>query len=198
MKKIILLLAIGVCLSLCLSAQDKTVFGSSDIEVIGGFGAPILQFAAINGNTVAAVGGGGGVVLNNFFIGGFGTGTSSSNVLKDSERYDLDLGYGGIWLGYSFIDDRIVHPYISLQAAIGGVDIEDVGGEQEELSSETVGVLIPEVGIEVNITQWMRLIGTFGYRWISDLDNTLGVDAADFRSPSFGITFRFGYWGGYE
>ncbi|MEM0995372.1 MAG: hypothetical protein AAF847_05095 [Bacteroidota bacterium] len=198
MKEIILTLIV-FCLSIfTLSAQDKTVFGEADIEVVGGFGGPILQFSSIRGNTTASVGGGGGVVLNNLFIGGFGIGTSAENVMVNTEQYELGLGYGGLWLGYSFIDDKIVHPYLSLQAAIGGVDVDEIGADDKNLSSETVGVLLPEVGIEINITQWMRFVGTFGYRWISNLDNNLGVNAEDFRSTSFGITFRFGYWGGYE
>lgn len=198
MKKITLLFIGFCCFAGTIFAQDKTVFGEADIEVVGGFGSPILQFSSIKDKTVAAVGGGGGVVINNFFVGGFGIGTGADNVLINEERYDVDLGYGGLWLGYSFLDDRVAHPYVSLQAAIGGVEVYETSRDFDPLSENTVGVLVPEVGVEINLTQWMRLVGTVGYRWVSPFDSAIDLESNDLSNVNFGITFRFGYWGGYE
>ena len=175
-------------------AQDETLLGSSNIESIGGFGGPIFQVASINGSTTAVFGCGGGVVLNDFFIGGFGAGTELENTSIQSENYDLSLGYGGLWLGYSFADSRLLHPYASLQAAIGGVEVYAAGADNP-ISEETVGVLIPEAGLELNVADWFKVVGTVGYRWMSELDDETIIETEEFRNVSFGLTLRFGYFG---
>lgn len=184
-----------LCLSVFAQAQDKTLFGATNLEAVGGFGGPIFQAASINGSTTSIFGGGGGIVLNDFFIGGFGAGTGLDNTSIQSENYDISLGYGGLWLGYSFMDSKILHPYISLQAAVGGVEINPAGVEDFPVSEETVGVILPEVGLELNVADWLKVVGTVGYRWMSELDDTTIIEADEFRNISFGLTLRFGFFG---
>jgi hypothetical protein len=177
-------------------AQDRTLLNESKIESIGGFGGPIIQVSQIGDGAVASFGGGGGVVLNDFFIGGFGSGLGIERWQSDFEEYDVDLGYGGLWLGYSFLDDRAVHPYVSLQAAVGALDIGRDDFIDTTIDEFTVGVLLPEIGAEVNLTSWFKLSATIGYRWVSDFDRTDIIAPEDIRSAYLGINLRFGYFGG--
>lgn len=175
-------------------AQDQTLLNRINIQSVGGFGGPILQVTQIGDQSAPTFGGGGGIVINNFFIGGFGGGTGTENWFANNEEYDIDIGYGGLWLGYSFLDDKLVHPYVSLQAAIGGLEIGRFGTDNE-LSEEMIGLVSPELGAEINLTDWFKFSTTIGYRWVNDFDKNDIIASEDIRNFYLGFNFRFGYFG---
>jgi hypothetical protein len=54
-------------------------------------------------------------------------------------------------------------------------------------------VLTPEVGLEFNVTKWMRVSGTVGYRWLSEFDNRK-LSNNDYSGVIGNISFRFGFF----
>ncbi|MEM1328550.1 MAG: hypothetical protein AAGI23_21520 [Bacteroidota bacterium] len=193
--------AIGTCilsflLTIGLFAQDRTLFNENDNLNVGGFGGPIFQISNIGDQTVAAVAGGGGVTLNDFFIGAFGGGVGVERWSSGLVDYDVDLGYGGLWLGYSLLDDKLVHPYVSLQAAVGNLDIGNHDLIDITVEEFTVGIVQPEIGAEINLTEWFKLSTTIGYRWINNFDQTDIITSEDIRSFYLGFSLRFGSFGG--
>lgn len=178
--------------------QDETLLNLSDNISVGGFGGPMFGIGSINGNSAISGGGGGGIVLNDFFIGGFGGGASVDGIdigEVSIDNYDVSMGYGGLWLGYSFLDNKVVHPYASLKLAAGGTEASHSNLETM-VDEQSFWLIEPEAGIEVNITSWMKLCLTAGYRGVSGIDEDALLNNSDFSGFTGGLTARFGFFGG--
>jgi len=187
MKKLLLSFVL-ITLFFSAQAQEETLF--DNINVNGGFGGPILEIGLGDGISTA-VGGGGGLLIGDIFIGGYGMGNTQDNHFSvDGNTERLDLGHGGLWLGYYAPSDKVVHFYGSTRLGWGEIDAaEDNGPNNLE---DNVFVLTPEAGIEVNITSWFRVAGTLGYRFVTGTESNTFYDGSDFSGTFAGLTFRFG------
>jgi len=175
-----------VAMSTITYGQTETLI-SNDIDY-GGFGGPIMEFSQINGTTVADVGGGGGLVINNFFVGGYGLGNDAASVTFEDELYDIDFGHGGFWFGLSTPQHKLIHAYASFRVGWGEVELKKNGDREYE---DNLLALAPELGVEVNITDWFRLGFTGGYRSVSGVDNLPVLDNSDFTGMYGALTFRY-------
>ena len=186
-----------ICLfvNLGLQAQDKTQTLFSDENSYGGFGGPLVVFSNINGTVVGDVGGGGAFTVNNFFVGGYGLGNEGAQVTVEDEVFDIDFSHGGFWLGYAFKEHKLLHLYSSFRVGWGGVDFEQ---NSEKFFSDNLLALSPELGVELNVTNWFKLGLTAGYRAVSGIDNLPVLDNSDFTSMYGALTFRFGGFGDYH
>ncbi|MCB9082138.1 MAG: hypothetical protein H6555_10550 [Lewinellaceae bacterium] len=187
MRKISGILAILMIFAQFLQGQEETLF--SDLDVTGAFGAPIVEFSSINGQSGTTAGGGGALTLENLFLGGYGIGANFANFQLDNNTYDLRLKHSGFWLGYVTSPGKLVHFYSSARIGWGKAELR---GDGPAADSDRIFALTPEAGIEVNITTWMKIGLTGGYRWINGITQLPGLENADFSSPIAGITFRFG------
>lgn len=185
---------IASCLSLTLCAQHETIF--DDLDVIGGFGGPILEIGSINDEIGADVGGGGALILNNFFVGGYGMGTDYPDFTIDEGEfegdYNLKFGHGGLWLGYNHRPYKLAHLFFSTKIGWGKARMR--GGNDMEFK-DRVFVLLPELGIEFNVTDFFKIGLTGGYRWTNGISQLPGLDNQSFSSPVGIINFRFGGFG---
>ncbi len=193
--KTLLLTAFLSISTLSLMAQQETLFNKA--RVIGAFGAPIVEYGKINDDTRASIGIGGGIVIDEFFIGGYGLGSADFESWIDNDNPVLELGHGGLWLGYSHKPYNLAHLYSSLKIGWGAVDIAlddpdfDIFDEHDW---DGIFVLTPEIGLEINVTRWFHIAATAGYRWIDGVDSP-DFTNNDFRGPVGGVTFRFGWFG---
>jgi len=178
-----------------LLAQEKTQTLFSDENSYGGFGGPIIEFSSINGRTVGDVGGGGGFVVNSFFLGGYGLGNDASHVQIDDQIYDIHFGHGGFWLGYAIKQSKLTHLYTSFRIGWGETELKQ---NDEKFFQDNHLVLAPEIGLEINITNWFKVVGSAGYRSVSGLDNLPSLTNDDFSGVYGAITFRFGGFGDYH
>jgi len=173
---------------------EQTLFNHARIR--GGFGGPMFSWSQVNNQTGYGAGGGGGVVIDQFFVGLFGMGeTFDTPVVGENQ---LVLGYGGLWMGYSFPTHKMIHLYTSLKLAGGGATVtnfEDDWNYDEDLHDITF-VAIPEAGVELNVTRWMRIGGTVGYRFVQGFDGWGSYGKNDLNALTYGLTFRFGWFGG--
>ncbi len=192
--KMLLILA-GLFLSFQAGAQQETLFGNIDDDDIGAFGSPILEIGAINGQTSGYVGGGGALVIRGFFLGGYGIGTSFANAEIAGTLYDIKLKHGGLWLGYAPVQYKVVHPYTSLRIGWGKSQL--LRGKDADFSERNF-VLTPELGLEANLFDFLKIAFTGGYRWVNGVDNLPGLDNEDFSNFLGTITFRIGGFGGYD
>ncbi|MCB9277928.1 MAG: hypothetical protein H6562_03395 [Lewinellaceae bacterium] len=55
--------------------------------------------------------------------------------------------------------------------------------------------MTPELGVDINVTSFLKISLTGGYRWVNGVTQLPGLDNADFSSPIGGITFRIGGFG---
>lgn len=196
MKQLILWGA--MLLPFSMFAQDETLFKNA--EVIGGFGGPIVEFSQINGEVGTDVGGGGALILNNFFIGGYGMGTTFPEIKVENKNYTIDFGHGGFWLGYAHRSPKLVHLYGSARLGWGGIQLKEDPDQDDEFAKydDAIFVLTPELGVELNVTQFFKIAATGGYRWVADVDGLPGeLDSSSFSSPVGTLTFRFGGFGNY-
>ena len=57
-------------------------------------------------------------------------------------------------------------------------------------------VLVPEAGLELNVTRWFRMTGSIGYRFVDGFDGAGQVGKKDLNAPIFALGMRFGWFGG--
>jgi hypothetical protein len=181
-----------------VSAQDQALF--DNVDVVGGFGGPIFEFGQVVNETGGAAGGGGGVVINNFFLGGFGMGVADfSDVEVDGKPYEVGMGFGGIWMGYTPFSSKVIHPYTSLRLGWGGASLYPQDSEPDNYPETGIFVVTPELGLEVNIFQWFRIGLTGGYRMVNGANELPGISDSDLSSFTGGLTLRFGWFNnGYD
>lgn len=197
MKKLMsVLFVLGFVASSVFAQQGRTLLnstGNKENISIGAFGGPILMGSTLNNDFSFGVGGGGGLVINDFYIGVFGVGESVDNSLMQvtNTQHDIDLNYGGLWLGYSFLDEFLLHPYVSLRSGFGSLEVYDAGSTETTLMRSSMVVIMPEAGIELNATDWLKISATVGYRWLSDFDG-LQLPTNNYSGLTANLTFRVG------
>lgn len=178
-----------------VSAQQETLF--EDLNVIGGFGGPILEIGSIHGEVGADVGGGGAIILDRLFIGGYGMGTDFAEFrIPDGENaglYNIRFKHGGLWFGYVWRQEKLLHLYSSAKIGWGKSQLRE--GKDTAFSDRNF-VLTPELGIELNLTDFFKVAITGGYRWVNGVTNLPNLDNNDFSSAIGVLTFRFGGFGG--
>lgn len=194
MKKCLLQIILGLSLSVASYGQTQTLFSGN--QSYGGFGGPLLEISKVNGQTVADVGGGGALIINDFFVGGYGLGTEDATVfdLEEEEDYDIDFGHGGFWFGYALNQHKLVHLYTSFRIGWGGVELLQ---NDDKKYSDNVFVMAPELGVEINVTDWFKLGLSGGYRYVDGINSLPVLSNEDFTGMYGAITFRFGGFGDY-
>jgi len=189
MKRI---LPVLVCLMAIfqLHAQE-TLF--NNLDVTGAFGSVIIETGSINGEVGADVGGGGALVMSPVFLGGYGMGTTypvhTITEGPNAGEYDVKFGHGGLWLGFVPKSDKLIHFYGSAKVGWGKARLRQ---DKENLFTDRVFVMTPELGLEVNLTEWLKMSFTAGYRWVNGVTRLEELNNDDFSSPLGTITFRMG------
>ena len=109
MKKLFFLLFIG--LNTLAHGQRPEVLIGNDYENISGFGGVFVTAIPLGSKMAVYTGGGGAVLLDNaFYVGGYGMGLSDDRtVTVDGARYAVDMGHGGILMGFNFRPEKIFH-----------------------------------------------------------------------------------------
>lgn len=167
-----------VLLSLSVDAQEPKTLVSGDVSVTG-FGGPLLDFASFNGNTELWNGGAGAALFNGqFYLGGFGSGLATNpefsfiDIDSNTVIADVEAGFGGVWLGWIPLYDRVVHPYVDVMTGWGGYSFGPDNEQQTDLEyyNDNVFVVLPRIGLEVNVLSWVRLNASVGYKWVNGLE----------------------------
>jgi len=178
-----------------LEAQDRTQTLFSDENSYGGFGGPIIEFSNINGTVVGDLGWGGAFSVNNFFLGGYKLGNDGAQTMIADERYDIHFGHGGFWMGYAFSESKLIHVYSSLRVGWGDAELKQ---NDDKFFDDNLLALSPELGLELNVTNWLRVGFTAGYRAVSGIDDLPNLSNDNFTSMYGALTFRFGGFGDYH
>lgn len=192
MKRLILIFC-SALFTLQLSAQHESLFGRA--RVVGAFGAPIVETGFRN-DLATAAGGGGGLVINNVFIGAYGMGSLNfKQLFETGDVENLDMGHGGLWVGFTLSPHSVIHLYGSGRIGWGAVNISlrDNFLRYDEL--DKIFVATPEIGLEMNITRWLRVAGTIGYRYVDGVSEDRGYSNDDFNGTIGALTVRLGWFG---
>ncbi|MCU0648695.1 MAG: hypothetical protein MUF00_11910 [Gemmatimonadaceae bacterium] len=200
----LLLAACGVvAYASALHAQDQTLVRGN--TSFGGFGGPTVAVGSILGETGVFVGGRGAFLIGRrFAIGGAGVGLSSEVPVAralSSRRYDLEFGYGGVTLEAITQPSKLVH--VTGLVLIGGgaanarVRDRDRIGFQPPIGfpdddPDVVTVIEPELAIELNVTNWMRIALGGSYRFVSGTDADYLFTNSGLSGGTGKLTFKFG------
>jgi hypothetical protein len=175
------------------SSEPETII--SDSAIINGFGGPLLMLSSIHNNFALIMGGGGGVSINDFFVGGFGFGQTSQIKAWDSNVIErkLSMSGGGLWLGYSFMAKKKLHPSIDVIAGWGSINFYRLGS-YSSVDEDNIGMgfLIPHINLELNVTQYLRVTIGAEYRsvFLTKVDEEM--TNSDFNSFGCVIGVKFG------
>lgn len=172
--------------------RQQTLLSHSRLR--GGFGGPIFSWHNTKGQLGYGAGGGGGVTFDQGFFGFFGMGETFDNPLVGKKH--LSLGYGGVWLGANIPSGKLLHLYASAKVGWGSVGVAYYDDwEFDDNWDDLVFVAVPEAGLELNITRWMRLSGSIGYRFVNGFDGWENYGKKDLNAVNYSLTVRFGKFG---
>ena len=108
-------------------------------------------------------------------------------------EHELDMGYGGLWLGYIYRPTKVVHLNFSLPIGGGSASFDRVGDGFSADITDAIFVINPNLGMELNLTKWMKFTANAGYMLAMGLDNDyIASDALN--SPNLTLGFKFGYF----
>ncbi|OJJ16121.1 hypothetical protein BKI52_35735 [marine bacterium AO1-C] len=204
MKRFFYSFLLIICFGASSMAQDAptTLFGNLNNVKITGFGGPIVGFGVLDGTATVFSGGGGAVMFNNFFFGGYGSRVAISNVSRtiNGIDYRLKTQYGGIWTGYDIQANRLIHFTSSVKLGWGRLRFYEEGRSffDNALSNfhEQFFMITPELGVEINITRFMKIALTGGYN--AAFYNAVQTDngsSINLNGQYGSITFKFGWFG---
>ncbi len=168
---------------------------------VGGYGGLDVAYSRMFNRDGAVVGVQGALVLDHHLslgLAGYGW-TNAPQGPNDAEgqAQSYDTGYGGVTIRYSFyMDDLPV--YLTAGALIGGGAItltrDDLGEfeDRDENPRDDVFALVqPDLTLNANLTSWMRLGVTAGYRLTAGVGRS-GFAESDVNGWLLGGQVQFG------
>jgi hypothetical protein len=178
--------------------KDETIF--SDVDRIGAWGGPIFEYTNLDKDVETTGGGGGALVLNDFFLGGYGMGKAEYSTTFDAEnkRDKVNFKHGGFWIGYVPMQSKVVHPYASVRLGWGKARFNSTDLTTNERLNElkdNIFVTTPELGLELNVFSFFRVVATASYRWVNGVDDLPTYTDKDLSSFGASLTLRFGGFG---
>jgi len=156
-----------------------------------GFGGPRYDIITTKANgKVHFVGGGGAGRVGNYYIGGFGLGMipEASEIPSDPILGDLELGFGGLFIGYSPLESGFVHGSITLGLGAGGAGYS----ESDLFSDEPFYVVMPGFAVDISLLPWMNFSVTGEYLKMYQLDAG-SITGSDL--DGFGLSFMVQFGG---
>ena len=200
-------------LTLTVSAQQQETLFSSPVEH-GGFGGVVSKMTSIRGEMAYMVGGYGGWLIDHQLMLGLGGYGLASNVRAESAAEQayapdgtplyVEFGYGGLMLEYILTPHKLVHVNAQLLVGAGGAtyrenwygdwddDWMDDDRNHHYGRHEALFVTEPSVNVELNLTDWMRVSAGASYRFVSGVDNIVGLKNSDLSGASGQLSLKFG------
>ena len=176
------------------------LFGKS-LEV-GGYGSVDVAYSRMFGQDGALVGLQGALLLDHRLslgIAGYGWTNSQPgppDELGNAQRFET--GYGGATVRYSlYLPDMPVYVTVGALFGAGAIALVDEDDDRDDFDFETdqredvFAVVQPDVTVHANLTSWMRLGVTAGYRFTSGVSRN-GYQEDDVDGFLVGGQVQFG------
>lgn len=193
-----------------LVAQETNSLFGTDAEQ-GLYGAIELKLTSLKNTDAVFAGAYGGWLIDHRLMLGLGGYALLSRLRARTEAeelyspYGLPLHtrfhYGGVMVEYFLAPSRLIH--LTARSLIGGGFVGYRDGMQGGMmwggtgydhgpGSVFVFVVEPSVGVELNITDWIRVAAEGGYRHVGGLDDLIGLDDSDLSSFNGSLILKFG------
>ncbi|MBC7774535.1 MAG: hypothetical protein H7246_03785 [Phycisphaerae bacterium] len=178
--------------------KEQTLFSKSKLR--GGWGGVDFCGSKVGNHTGYGTGGSLGLVFDNLSVGLYGTGEVYNGFQRENKDYAFTLGHGGLMVGYAYPTKKSLHLMGSVKLGAGAVGLarrynDWNWGVDENDFNDAILVVMPEVGLELNLTHWMRISATAGYRFVDGFEGIPELSKTDLNAPVFGLNFRFGWFG---
>jgi hypothetical protein len=165
-----------------LSAEEQTLLGR--IEDRGEFNTTVGRATAIDGAGAILFGGSRGKLFNRVLSIGWGTYFLLPFISISGNT--LYLAYTGFELGATILPDAIIHPSFHSLIGFGGA-LYDFDFKKGDLFF----VIEPTAGVEMNITNSMRVAVGGGYRFVSGLNGMAGLDNDSLSGLALELAFKW-------
>jgi hypothetical protein len=163
----------------------------------GGWGGPAVQISTVRDRTAVFVGARGGWLIDGrLTLGGGGFGLANgipapAAVQTAPQELDLEMGYGGGWVEYTFSPLRLVHVSIGTLVGGGGLSLRFHDGGSLGSGSDAFFVVEPVVVAELNLASFARADLGAAYRWVTGVDMA-GLSYSDVAGFSVVALLKFG------
>ncbi len=166
----------------------------------GGYGGPVLTYSRILGHDTLFFGGKGGWLVNHHFVlGAAGYGLTTrvpvpAGAPDIGEELQTEFTYGGVWLEYIFLPDKLVHGSIGTLLGGGGVSYSRILRTQRqnrEVENDVVLAAEPVISAELNLSPFLRMSLGAGYRFVGSVDLT-GLRQEDLSGFTASVMLKFG------
>jgi hypothetical protein len=228
-QKPIILLALSALLmasnvSNAQNGQSKYLLDGNKVK-LSGFGGFGYEFSFLNGEPSFSSGGGGAFLFNyKVFAGFYGMNLISRHSFPNiyppahspnskpmnpthTSNY-VRFEHSGGWLGYIHNPNNLWHIGGSVRFGRGQISLYDGDisfKEFDEHHRDWVGVVTPELDLEVNLTRWFKTGMSLGYRMVFGTEDTEYTNSqgnlvplyqtSDYSSPTLSVRFLFGAFG---
>ncbi len=134
----------------------------------GAFLAPMAEINEIDGVISLGAGAGGGIALKRWLVGAFGMYSSKTGQVGDQGySNDLNLTFGGLWLGYAHPANEYLAVTLGFKGGVGNARQEGLTDAARQ--NDRFWLLTPEAGVEVALGRSVRLGLSAGYRVVGDV-----------------------------
>jgi len=166
----------------------------------GGYGGPVLMYSRIQDRDALFFGGRGGWIANHSFVFGAGGFALVTRIAPPEGAPDVgeelrtEFGYGGLWLEYILLPDKLLHASIGTLLGGGAVSysrIRRTERQDREVESDVVFTVEPVLSAELNLTRFLRMSVGVGYRHVGSVDLT-GLRQEDLSGFSGSVMLKFG------
>ncbi len=204
--------------------KTEYLFDSKKVKV-SGFGNTFGELSFIDGSVAYSSGGGGAFLFNyKTYLGIYSHDLVTSHSFSDiyPEGHNpitsplapshinnrIRFNHFGLWVGYIHNPFKLVHVGSSIRIGGGYMALFDSKIDFREFDDhhrDWVGVVTPEIDLEMNIVRWFKINAGLGYRIVLGVDNSTYVNslgdsnrtfkASQFSSPIFNVKLMFGAFG---
>lgn len=185
-----------------LQEEPETLLGPH--YKVGGFGGLGVMYTRFANTEAVQVCGEGALLLNHVFsigMGGCGIARTLKTTSFDDQaasNYRTSFGYGGGLIRYHFYSHRYANLAIATLIGAGAVASGDWDYRHNRYSGDVddpdlVFVFEPQLAGYLNVTRWLRIGATAGYRFVSSSD-TPGLKSSDLAAPTLGGQIQAGWF----
>lgn len=166
----------------------------------GAFGAPVLKYTSLVGQSALLAGGRFGWIINKSFVLGGGIYSVISRVKANSidpvsgQEFVIALNYGGLEFEYVMLSGLPVHASFDMLFAGGGLamNVPNKNVPHTSFYGQDLLVWEPGVNMEIKIIDWLHFDAGISYRIISSFNNFNNISKDDLQGLNGVITFKFG------
>ena len=198
MIKKLLILGLAACAPFAARAEalfDKPVEAGWHV-------APQIKLSQINGKFAILLGGDAAILADGQWglgLGGYGLVTKHefNGASSNNTRRRLALGYTGPKITFIPAPSYLVHVEFGLLLGIGFGEIgtrDTIGANMGEwiYDGDPLFMVEPEVGVELNIVEGLRLGASASYRMAAGFESRQTISSSDFSGPTATIWLKFG------